>query len=119
MQGEKSTLPFAGRNSKVILQRGMCIETRGIYALFLFFFLQPVLLGSSGGSDGKKSACIDEDLGLIPGLGRSPQEGNGYLLQSSCLENSMDRGAWWGYSPWVTVYAKSSQHYLSLIFCMK
>ena len=38
MQGEKSTLPFAGRNSKVILQRGMCIETRGIYALFLFFF---------------------------------------------------------------------------------
>ena len=59
-----------------------------------FFFLQPVLLGSSGGSDGKKSACIDEDLGLIPGLGRSPQEGNGYLLQSSCLEDSMDRGDW-------------------------
>ena len=35
------------------------------------------------------------DLGLIPGLGLSPGEGNGYPLQYSCLENSMDRGAWW------------------------
>ena len=35
------------------------------------------------------------DLGLIPGSGRSSGEGNGYLLQYSCLENSMDRGAWW------------------------
>ena len=35
------------------------------------------------------------DLGLIPGLGRSPGEGNGYPLQYSCLENSMDTGAWW------------------------
>ena len=35
------------------------------------------------------------DLGSIPGLGRSPGEGNGNLLQYSCLENSMDGGAWW------------------------
>ena len=35
------------------------------------------------------------DLNLIPGSGRSSGEGNGYSLQSSCLENSMDRGAWW------------------------
>ena len=35
------------------------------------------------------------DTGLIPGLGRSPGEGNGYLLQYSCLKNSMDRGTWW------------------------
>ena len=35
------------------------------------------------------------DLGSVPGLGRSPGEGNGYLLQDSCLKNSMDRGAWW------------------------
>ena len=35
------------------------------------------------------------DTGLIPGLGRSPGEGNGNPLQYSCLENSMDRGAWW------------------------
>ena len=39
------------------------------------------------------------DLGLIPGSGRSPGEGNGYPLQYSCLENPMDRGAWWA-SPW-------------------
>ena len=35
------------------------------------------------------------DMGLIPGLGRSPGEGNGHLLQDSCLENSMVGGAWW------------------------
>ena len=35
------------------------------------------------------------DVGLIPGLGRSAGEGNGHLLQHSCLENPMDRGAWW------------------------
>ena len=43
---------------------------------------------------GKQSACNVDDLGLIPGLGRSPGEGNGNPLQYSCLENSMDRGAW-------------------------
>ena len=47
-----------------------------------------------GGSDGKKSACNAGDLGLIPGSGRSPGEGNGNPLQYSCLENSMDRGFW-------------------------
>jgi len=47
-----------------------------------------------GSSDGKDSACNAGDLGLIPGLGRSPGEGNGNPLQYSCLENSMDRGAW-------------------------
>ena len=46
------------------------------------------------GSDGKESACKAGDLGLIPGLGRSPGDGNGYLLQYSGLENSMKRGAW-------------------------
>ena len=35
------------------------------------------------------------DMGLIPGLGKSPGEGNGNPLQYSCLENPMDRGAWW------------------------
>ena len=48
-----------------------------------------------GGSDGKESACTAGDLGSIPGLGTSPGEGNGYLLQYSYLENSIDRGAWW------------------------
>ena len=47
-----------------------------------------------GGSDSKESACNMGDMGLIPGLGRSPGEGNGYPLQYSGLENSMDKGAW-------------------------
>jgi len=50
--------------------------------------------GFPGGSDGKESACNAGDLSSIPGLGRSPGEGNGYLLQYSRLENSMDRGTW-------------------------
>ena len=53
------------------------------------------LLGFPGGSEVKASACIAGDLGSIPGLGRSPGEGNGNPLQYSCLENPMDGGAWW------------------------
>ena len=48
----------------------------------------------AGGSDGKESACNAGDSGLVPGLGRSPGEGNGNLLQYSCLGNPMDREAW-------------------------
>ena len=48
-----------------------------------------------GGSDGKESACNAGDPGSIPGSGKSPGERNGYPLLYSCLENSMDRGAWW------------------------
>ena len=46
------------------------------------------------GSDGKESACNAGHLGLTPGLGTSPGEGNDYPLQYSCLENSMNREAW-------------------------
>ena len=47
-------------------------------------------------SDGKKkSACNAADLDLIPALGSFPGEGKGNSLQYFCLENSMDRGAWW------------------------
>ena len=57
-----------------------CIE---VYLIWVF----------PDGSDGKESACRAEDLGSILGSGRSPREGNGYPLQYSYLENSMDRGA--------------------------
>ena len=53
-------------------------------------------MGFPSGSDGKESACNMEDLGLIPGLGRSPGGGHGNPLQYFCLENPMDRGAWQG-----------------------
>ena len=51
-------------------------------------------MGFPGGSDGTEPTCNMGDLGLIPGLGQSPGEGNGYPLQYSGLENSMDKGAW-------------------------
>ena len=50
--------------------------------------------GFPGGSDGKASVCNAGDLGSIPGLGRSPGEGNGNPIQYSCLENPMDGEAW-------------------------
>ena len=50
--------------------------------------------GFPGGSDGKESACNAGNPCLIPGLGIFPGDRNGNLLQYSCLENSMDRGAW-------------------------
>ena len=53
------------------------------------------LWGFPGGSDGKESTCNAGDAGLIPGSGISRREGNSYPLQYSCLDNSVDRGAWW------------------------
>ena len=50
----------------------------------------PVFLGFPCGSADKESACNSEDLGSIPELGRSPGDGNDYLIQYSCLENFMD-----------------------------
>ena len=53
-----------------------------------------------GDSEGKESAHSTGDWGLIPGSGRSPEEGNDYPLHYSGLENSLDTGALVGYSPW-------------------
>ena len=63
-----------------------------ILAVFFPYYIDISLF--PGGSDGKASACNVGDLNSIPGLGRYPGEGNGNLLQYSCLENPMDRGAW-------------------------
>ena len=52
-------------------------------------------MGFPGGSDNKESSCNAGDLGLIPGSGRSPGEGNGNPLQYFCLGNPMDRRAGW------------------------
>ena len=59
-------------------------------------------VGFPHGSDGKESACSAGVLGLIPGSGRSLGGGKEYPLQYSCLENSMDRGAWRATVHWVT-----------------
>ena len=68
--------------SSPVLQAGDFVDTSEMHK------------GSPGGSDGKESAYNAEDPGSIPESGRSPGEGNGNSLQYSCLENSMDRGAW-------------------------
>jgi len=61
----------------------------------LMRLLNNVILGFPGGSDGKESACHAGDLGLIPGLGRSPGEGHGNLLGILAWKILLDRGAWW------------------------
>ena len=64
-----------------------------------------IFMGFHGGSDGKASARHAGDPGSIPGLGRSPGEGNDNPLEYSCLKNSMDRGAWWA-----TVHGITQSH---------
>ena len=53
------------------------------------------MLGLPGWLSGKEPDCNVGDVGSVPGSGRSPGVGNGKPLQYSCLEYSMDRGAWW------------------------
>ena len=64
-------------------------------------------MGFPCGSAGKESACNAGDLGSISGLGRSPGEGNGYPLQYSCLENTMN------YSPWAVATWKRGCYWRS------
>ena len=63
--------------------------------LYISVLTELTQLGFPGGSDGKESAHNVEDPGLMPGSGRSLGEVNGNPLQYSCLEYSMNRGAWW------------------------
>ena len=70
------------------------------------------LTGFSCGSAGKESACNAGNLGLIPGLGRSPGEGNSYPLQYSSLENSIDSP--WGHKSQTTLSDFHSHHTPSL-----
>ena len=62
---------------------------------FFFINLSMIIKVFPGDSDGEESTCNAGDLGSLPGLGRSPGGGHGNPLQYSCLENPMDRGAWW------------------------
>ena len=64
--------------------------------------MDKILKGFPGGSVVKNPPTNSGDASLIPGLGRSPGEGNDNPLQYSCLGNPMDRGAWWATVPGVT-----------------
>ena len=63
--------------------------------LCIHTYILGLLGGFLGGSVVKNSPTSAEDISSIPGLGRSPREGNGNLLQYSCLISPMNRGAWW------------------------
>ena len=60
------------------------------FSSYFYLLISYLISGFPGGSDGKASACNAGDPGSIPGLGRSPGEGNGNPLQHSCLENPTD-----------------------------
>ena len=70
--------------------------------LVAFKYRTIITKGFLGGSVGKETACNVGDPGSFPGSGRSPGEENGNPLQYSCLENPMDRGAWWATGNGVT-----------------
>ena len=70
----------------------VCVSALGLVSSYRL--PAAAFLGFPGGPDRKESACNAGDLGLIPGLGRPPGEGNGNPLQYSCLENLMDRRSW-------------------------
>ena len=103
-----------GRLQSMGLQR-----VRHDWATFIFtsmcYMIGPCWLSVFlGGSIGEETTCNAEDGGSIPGSGRSPEGGNCNPLQHSCLENPMDRGAWWA-----TVHRiAKSQTWLSMhMFC--
>ena len=91
---------FTRRNLVVILE-ALKVEKSWEYCFDGEFYLRSSFShlfeqrGFPCGSDGKESASNARDLSSIPGSGRSPGVQNGYQIQYSCLENSMDRGAWW------------------------
>ena len=70
-----------------------------IFVKIDYHFKIPIILRAAqmvkNGKDGKECSCNAGNQGSIPGLRRSPGEGNGNLLQYSCLEKPMDRGTWW------------------------
>ena len=80
--------------------------------------LVPTHLGFPGGSDGAEYACNAGDPCPIPGSGRSLGEGKGNPLQDSCLENSMDRGAWRAMARGVTESDTAEWHSLLLTTCL-
>ena len=95
----------------------MCNPLRSfIHSTYIFLYLlefasyYPLEEGFPGGSDSKESACNVRDLGLIPGLGRSPGGGHGYPLQYSCLENPHGWRSLAGYSPWGRKEADVTEH---------
>ena len=103
-----SRLPFPSADITMIPEQIDRITLKLVTNVFILGIC--ISLGFPCGSAGKESTCNVGDLGLIPGLGRSPREGKGYPLQYSCQEISMD----WLYSPYGVA---KSQTWLSNFHC--
>ena len=86
---------FTGQLSHPYMTTGNTIALPYIKYMYIYMYIYIYIGGFTGGSDGKESASNSGYCGLIPGLGKSSGEGNGNLLQFSCLENPMDRRVWW------------------------
>ena len=88
------------------------IFSLGVEFLFILtvFQFHYAISGLPWWLSGEESACNPGDPGSILGSGRSPGEGNGNPLQYSCLENPMDRGAWWGCSLWGCKDSDKTEH---------
>ena len=86
-------VPFPSTPPTYVSNAAAIYEAFDIFACVISISLTQVR-GFPGASEGKEAACNAGDLGSIPSLGRSPEEGNGNPLQYSGLENSMDRGVW-------------------------
>ena len=107
-QAERDWFRTGQHSGKVILVSGKPVGPGGQRGLSWTACAEPGLEAEPesiwcfpGGSEGKESACNAGYLGSIPGSRQSPGEGNDNPLQYSCLENTMNTGAWWAtYSPW-------------------
>ena len=88
----QSQARFLGSLSSVTQPEGLVLS---LVLPWYFALTSLALLGFPGGSGSKEAVCSVGNPGLIPGLGRSPGEGNDSALQYFCLENPTDRGAWW------------------------
>ena len=96
-QGESQKTKLCFQNTRFMAEAAFlrCGEGGAFHESVLRELASPLgKRGFPGGSEGKESACNAGDPGSVPGLGRSPGEGSAHPLQCSCLENSMDRGAW-------------------------
>ena len=82
------------RNYALEKPRALCKRREFLKNVANYYVFIDKPMDFPGGSDGKASVYNAGDPGSIPGLGRSPGEGNGNPLQDYCLENPMDRGAW-------------------------
>ena len=81
------------KHTRFLITKALCVNCRK--GANDFMNLDVIIWDFLSGSDGKESRCNTGDLDSIPGSGRPPGEGSGNPLQYSCLENPMDRGAWW------------------------